>query len=408
MRNVKRGVFLLLLFLLTVILASCNDSTVDTPSETTNTKKVKVSEVSSMQIGRDIRVDATLLPSKESDMKAEINGEVVKKAASVGQGLQAEQRIYQLENQDIAVAYDKAVLSSEKIQQQLAKARAERESAIREAKLQQTNAQLQYETAKREYEQAEALYENESISESEFKQAEDRWKKAEVDLELAKERVQQAQSEHQVRQLQIQAREAQVAEREANIERDQLRIAAPFSGVIVSMEAEEGEKVTAGETLVRIERHNPLHVRAQVSESDLSQIEGKETLQVSVPQLDDALQGEVRYVAPSKTEDEDGFAVSLALDNANEQLRPGMSASLILDEQNVREVLTVPGSAVIRENGESFVYVVSEQTAEKQSVSVGRRTDEYVEITDGLTKGARIVVVGQSQLEDGDAVEIVK
>jgi len=94
----------------------------------------------------------------------------------------------------------------------------------------------------------------------------------------------------------------------------------------------------------------------------------------------------------------------VALDNTNQQLRPGMFANLTVVLDRAEAVLAVPLKSVLEDGIGQFVFiqepVESQQTQHyaKHEVAVGRRDDQYVEIRSGLSFDDMVVTQGNYQL----------
>jgi multidrug efflux pump subunit AcrA (membrane-fusion protein) len=100
--------------------------------------------------------------------------------------------------------------------------------------------------------------------------------------------------------------------------------------------------------------------------------------------------------------------VDLPLADARATLRAGTFARGEF-ELGRQIALNVPQSAVLMRDGFSYVFTVDEaNTARQTKVSIGRRSGELIEITDGLDPASRIVVTGAGFLTDGDTVRVVE
>jgi hypothetical protein len=66
--------------------------------------------------------------------------------------------------------------------------------------------------------------------------------------------------------------------------------------------------------------------------------------------------------------------------------------------------LLAPKSAVRTDGGQSIVFVVRDERAERRAVTVGAADGDQVEIVSGLNAGERIVVDGAATLTDGARV----
>jgi len=67
--------------------------------------------------------------------------------------------------------------------------------------------------------------------------------------------------------------------------------------------------------------------------------------------------------------------------------------------------LLVPKAAVRTEAGQSVVFVVRDERAERRAVTTGAAQGEQIEIVSGLNVGERIVVEGVNSLADGARVK---
>ena len=71
-------------------------------------------------------------------------------------------------------------------------------------------------------------------------------------------------------------------------------------------------------------------------------------------------------------------------------------------------VLTVPASAVVREDGYDLLVLVDDDNrASRRTVLLGERIGERVVVREGLAADARFVLRGGSFLQDGDVVRVV-
>jgi multidrug efflux pump subunit AcrA (membrane-fusion protein) len=88
------------------------------------------------------------------------------------------------------------------------------------------------------------------------------------------------------------------------------------------------------------------------------------------------------------------YYVTLTLDQANQQLKSGMTANASVVVSQASDVLAVPNSAITRLGGESYVTVLSRdgKTQTRVAVQTGTVGDTSTEITSGLNPGDRVVL----------------
>lgn len=173
-------------------------------------------------------------------------------------------------------------------------------------------------------------------------------------------------------------------------------VTAPISGVITAMEVSEGDTYLGeGKTIFSIADNENFIVSASVDEYDISSISEDMTAAVIVEALgEDELPAKVSFVSPTAaTSSSSGsstgsasYDLEIALDDANTDLRIGMTAKASIIKEAVYDVLTVPYDCISTdEDGNS--YVTADQDGEKVQipVTVGMQSDYDVEVSgDGL------------------------
>jgi multidrug efflux pump subunit AcrA (membrane-fusion protein) len=92
------------------------------------------------------------------------------------------------------------------------------------------------------------------------------------------------------------------------------------------------------------------------------------------------------------------FDVDVAIENADEDVKPGMSASCDIIIDRIESVVSVPLEAVFEKEGQTVVYLKNKK---ERKVSVGRRNDEAIEIVDGLEGDEEICLIDPTLEEHG-------
>jgi RND family efflux transporter MFP subunit len=206
--------------------------------------------------------------------------------------------------------------------------------------------------------------------------------------------------------------EASVARTKANLAKaeEQLgyaQLKPEFAGVVTAVGAEAGQVVAPGQNVVTIARPD---VREAVVDIGA---DFPIPLKVDLPftvglQLLPAVQasGQIREIAPEADPITRMRRVRIALTDPPESLRLGSTVTARLaDAQDA--CLRVPASAVLANNGESFVWIVSASTStvSLHKVDLSREEGGFC-ITDGLSAGTRIVTAGIHSLQQGQLVRI--
>ncbi len=102
------------------------------------------------------------------------------------------------------------------------------------------------------------------------------------------------------------------------------------------------------------------------------------------------------------------LGIKMDIPGGQDKAKPGMYAEIRLTTDEKDDVVKIPADTVLRRLGEIFVYVVNDERAEKRTVVPGITLGNVVEIIDGLVEGEKVVYQGQTLLEDGVKVRIVR
>jgi HlyD family secretion protein len=195
-------------------------------------------------------------------------------------------------------------------------------------------------------------------------------------------------------------RQAQVGYERKQEELDGLTLKAPISGQVIALNTEDGQKVEAGKTVVRIASYEQMNTEIMIDELDIIHIKPDMEAVVTV----DAMPGEtfaatVVEVAREGSKGEDmydgsmgasGFPVKVEIMDPGD-LRAGMTAnvSIFIDER--KDVLAVPIEAVYEKEGASFVQVMEGGKPKEVEVQLGLQDRALAEVLDGLTEGQEVV-----------------
>lgn len=174
-------------------------------------------------------------------------------------------------------------------------------------------------------------------------------------------------------------------------------VTSPISGVITAVNVDVGDTYQGeGNTLFSVADNEHFIVSANVDEYDIGSIQKEMTAAVIVEALgDEELPAKVSFVSPTAVTSNTGsssYALEIALDDANTNLRIGMTAkaSIVLDA--VYDVLTVPYDCVTTDEEGNSVMTIEEDGGPREiSVTVGMQGDYYVEVSgEGLDENTKV------------------
>lgn len=170
---------------------------------------------------------------------------------------------------------------------------------------------------------------------------------------------------------------------------------SPVTGIVMEKLAQKGMRFMPGEMMYKIADLSTLWIIADVAEQESALLRVGQAARVRL----DAYPGRefssrVSYVYPTLNAQTRTTAVRLQMANPAGLLRPGMYAQLELAGLGSKgRVLSVPDTAVIYSGRREIVLVeLAEGRYEAREVKLGARSDDYVEVSEGIGEGERVVV----------------
>ncbi len=169
---------------------------------------------------------------------------------------------------------------------------------------------------------------------------------------------------------------------------------SPVAGVVMEKKALQGMRFMPGEALFQIADLSTVWVLADVYEQDLEWVKLGGTAKVRITAYPDrGYEGRIAFIYPTLKPETRTIPVRIELRNPGGLLKPAMFAQVELAASGKGRVLAVPSSAVIDSGVRQVVLVQKgEGRFEPREVKLGRRSDDYVEVTQGVQDGEPVVV----------------
>lgn len=186
---------------------------------------------------------------------------------------------------------------------------------------------------------------------------------------------------------------------------------ADRDGVVTQIRAEPGQVVAAGEMVAQVVDTQQVEVLVAVPESRIAglKVGDSAVLKLWANQLTNSTQtyaGKVREIAPAASSATRAFDVRVAILNADEKLKLGMTAGVRFGNSESVADLIVPSSALTQINGKTNVWVVDKAgIASPRVVSAGQFTEYGVLVNSGLQAGEMVAIAGVHTLIKGQKVK---
>ena len=237
-------------------------------------------------------------------------------------------------------------------------------------------AKYAYENAKKEYERMGQLVGDKIVSAKDFEQARLNYENAKV------------------------AYEAVAGKQTAN----GVSVVSPMNGYLKNLQVKEGDYVAVGQPLATISQNSRLVLRAEVSEKYYQYLPAVQSANFRTPYDDKVyklsdLHG--RMLSFGKASDANSFYIPVTFEFDNKgAVIPGSFVEIYLLTSPMEEVLSVPVSALIEEQGVYSVFIrLDEEGYQKREVKLGANNGSEVQILSGLKSGENVVTQGAYQIK---------
>lgn len=247
------------------------------------------------------------------------------------------------------------------------------------AQINVSNAQLSYDNAYTNYENAKQLFELGAVSQSELNQ-----------LQMAYEN-------------------ASNTLRQAQMAMDYATVTAPISGTVTMVNANVGSYATASAPMFEIANVDTLEISAGINEQNVSKISiGQEVLLKIASVSDQWMSGTITEISKVMNAQTKAYPVTIAMRNKDDALVAGMYAEVRVVVDHADDVLVIPVDAIVYKEAKPFAFVAQpDGTVKEAALTLGINDGDNYVVTEGLQAGDLIVVKGNGNLVEGEAVTII-
>lgn len=174
------------------------------------------------------------------------------------------------------------------------------------------------------------------------------------------------------------------------------QLTAPFESTITQVDIMPGDQVSAGTLGFRIDDFSHLLVDVELSEVDINRVSVGQTVTLSFDAiLEEEYYGEVISVGQIGNEVQGAvnFIVTVELIDADELVRPGMTAAVNIVVKEIQDTILIPNRAVRLVDGNRVVYILKDGIPELIEIRLGASADA-------------MSVLASNTIEEGDLVII--
>jgi HlyD family secretion protein len=315
--------------------------------------------IETRDINFSVTVAGEISPAEKVSVRPEVHGKIAELPVDISDQVAAGDLLFRLDDKDLKIEIDTR-------------------------KKQIDSANLQLEQSKNEFERSKKLFNDGLISEEAFQNTKTRYEVAQIsrdraqnDFDLAEEKL------------------------------SKTSIRAPFDCTVLSRPVSIGQAVSgtggqsSGTEVMEIADLKNLIILSHVNQADVSRMEKNQKVKIEIEAVADlVIDGIVERIAPQATirSGIKGFSTRIKLQNTNEFIIPGMTATINIPVANSKDVVATKLASIFTERNEveqrteTYAYVKKDEKYAKQMVEVGVNDLNFVEVLKGLSQGDEVAL----------------
>lgn len=255
-------------------------------------------------------------------------------------------------------------------------------------------AKSSYDLADKNYQRAQDLYAHHAVAEADLLQAESTKNQAQADLTA---------SEQSLRILGV-TQFDKVADASPSAE---IPVLAPISGEVVDRQCSPGQLLQAGVTqCFTVSDMSAVWVLVNVYQNQLAYVHSGEEVTVQTDAYPQTFHGKISYLSPALDPATRTLQARIVTENPGYRLKNQMYVTATVVAGTIRNAITVPAAAVLRDTeNQPFVYVQSGAARNgaaqfgRRTVEIGETQDSQIQILSGLASGDKVVGDGSLFLQ---------
>ncbi len=243
--------------------------------------------------------------------------------------------------------------------------------------------------AEKKYARAQDLYAHHAIAQADLLQSESVRNQAQADVQAA---------EQAVKVLGVRNPENLLTDPVS----PEIPVLAPIAGEVVERLVGPGQLLQAGSTqCFTISNLSSVWVLANVYEHDLANVHVGDVVSIQTDAYPTTFRGRVSYIGAALDPTSRTLQVRIVTDNPGGKLKKDMYVTAIVQAGAIKDALTVPDAAVLRDNeNQPFVYVeTGSGQFGRRPVTIGDSADGKTQIFGGLRAGEQVAADGSLFLQ---------
>ncbi len=183
-------------------------------------------------------------------------------------------------------------------------------------------------------------------------------------------------------------------------------LTAPFSGIAGFRQVSEGAYINSGTVMASIYSISPLEIEFSVPEKYAPLMKSGNAIKFSQEGSEQQFTANIHLIEPFIDPVNRTLRCRAQFSNGSRTIKPGAYVRIDLNLARNQKTFVVPAKAIIPDIKGAKVFVTEGGKGVFRSVKLGFRSENFVEVTEGLQEGDTIITNGLLQLKPGNQVSI--
>jgi multidrug resistance efflux pump len=341
------------------------------------------------EIVADVMGTGTLEARVQANVSSKISGRISDVLVDQGDKIKQKQLLVRLDD--------------EELRQQVAIAQADREAAeaaIERLKTDKERALAVAAQARSSYQRTQSLAERKVATQEDLERATEAVAVAEADVSRAEAAITEGRKELNTAEKTLEYHRARLADTE---------IKAPFDGLIVRRERDPGDVVVPGSSIMTLISTDELWISSWVDETMMARVaENQPAGVVFRSEPERSYPGHVVRLGREADRETREFVVDVRVHELPDNWAVGQRAEVYIETDRKESVVRLPVQYLVSRGERTGAYTLRNNRARWQPLTLGLRSREFVEVTDGLTEGDVVLRPAdpRDRLSDKQQVEL--
>ncbi|CAM3460369.1 efflux RND transporter periplasmic adaptor subunit [Brevibacillus invocatus] len=408
-RSMKPVILALLAISLVVGGCSAPEAAAPTEEKAESVTPVQVDAVSNGTVDSEAGITAKLAPSEEVQVMPKSGGKLTSLPVKLGQQVSKGQVLFKLDEQDLINGVQQAEAAYAVAQASLKQSGSSSDQGLVQAQNGLKQAEISLNDAKVNQQRMQNLFTQGAISSQQMEQANTQLTNAQLAYTNAQENLQMASQKTGLQVSEASVKQAAVNLQNAKEQLANATVTSPIDGFVSSVNGAVGQM--AGQSpVVVVVNTNPLIVKANLSETEITKIAVGTPVKVHVQSTDQTLDAKVTAVSPVMNSQLKAYPIEISIPNPSNELKSDMVVNVTFPAAGSEGAsgLVVSRQAVFERSGQQYVFKLEGDVVKQVEITTGKSSSDKIEVLSGLSAGDQVVVKGQTLLKDGSKISIQK